>query len=85
MNGITAAKKRSSAMMEQEPTKDAKDEEEGSTPGGRGGAGTYIEGELGAFYLLHYCSWVVKRTACRTPRSIGFNFKARARGILLTI
>src|SRR5258706_256809 len=38
--------------MDQEPAKAAKDEEEGSSPVGRGGAGTYIEGELGAFYLL---------------------------------
>ncbi|MDR6670212.1 hypothetical protein [Rhizobium sp. 1399] len=28
------------------------EEEDGSSPVGRGGAGTYIEGELGAFYLL---------------------------------
>lgn len=28
------------------------DEERGSSPASRGGAGTYIEGELGAFYLL---------------------------------
>lgn len=32
--------------------KTAKDEEDGSSPVGRGGAGTYIEGELGAYYLL---------------------------------
>jgi hypothetical protein len=31
---------------------DAKEEDDGSSPVGRGGAGTYIEGELGAFYLL---------------------------------
>ena len=30
----------------------AKEEDSGSSPVGRGGAGTYIEGELGAFYLL---------------------------------
>ena len=30
----------------------AKGEDGGSSPVGRGGAGTYIEGELGAFYLL---------------------------------
>jgi hypothetical protein len=29
-----------------------KDVEQGSSPASRGGAGTYIEGELGAFYLL---------------------------------
>lgn len=29
-----------------------KDEERGSSPASRGGAGTFIEGELGAFYLL---------------------------------
>ena len=29
-----------------------KDEERGSSPASRGGAGTYIEGELGAFSLL---------------------------------
>jgi hypothetical protein len=28
------------------------DKERGSSPASRGGAGTYIEGELGAFYLL---------------------------------
>lgn len=38
--------------MDQEPTKVPKDEESGSSPVGRGGAGTYIEGELGAYYLL---------------------------------
>ena len=38
--------------MDQEPAKATRDEEEGSSPIGRGGAGTYIEGELGAFYLL---------------------------------
>lgn len=38
--------------MDQEPAKTVKDEEDGSSPVGRGGAGTYIEGELGAFYLL---------------------------------
>jgi hypothetical protein len=32
--------------------KQAKQEDSGSSPVGRGGAGTYIEGELGAFYLL---------------------------------
>jgi len=30
----------------------AKDNSSGSSPAGRGGAGVYIEGELGAFYLL---------------------------------
>jgi hypothetical protein len=38
--------------MDQEPDKAVKDKEQGSSPVGRGGAGTYIEGELGAFYLL---------------------------------
>lgn len=39
--------------MDQEPEQQAKEEEEsGSSPVGRGGAGTYIEGELGAYYLL---------------------------------
>lgn len=31
---------------------DHKDDSQGSSPVGRGGAGVYIEGELGAFYLL---------------------------------
>jgi len=38
--------------MNQEPAKAPKDEDSGSSPVGRGGAGTYIEGELGAYYLL---------------------------------
>lgn len=38
--------------MNQEPAKPPKDEDSGSSPIGRGGAGTYIEGELGAYYLL---------------------------------
>ncbi|MBB4615377.1 AAA family ATPase [Novosphingobium taihuense] len=38
--------------MNQEPAKPPKDESGGSSPVGRGGAGTYIEGELGAYYLL---------------------------------
>ena len=38
--------------MNQEPAKPPKDEDSGSSPVGRGGAGTYIEGELGAYYLL---------------------------------
>jgi len=31
---------------------DKQNQERGSSPAGRGGAGTYIEGELGAYYLL---------------------------------
>jgi hypothetical protein len=46
-----AVKKQSSAM-DQVPAEPAKEEESGSSPVGRGGAGTYIEGELGAYYLL---------------------------------
>lgn len=38
--------------MDQELAKAPKDEDSGSSPVGRGGAGTYIEGELGAYYLL---------------------------------
>lgn len=39
--------------MNQKPEQQARDEEEsGSSPVGRGGSGTYIEGELGAYYLL---------------------------------
>jgi len=38
--------------MDKEPAKAPKDEAGGSSPVGRGGAGTYIEGELGAYYLL---------------------------------
>lgn len=38
--------------MDQVPAEPAKEEEIGSSPVGRGGAGTYIEGELGAYYLL---------------------------------
>ena len=38
--------------MDHPPTDQTKDEDSGSSPVGRGGAGTYIEGELGAFYLL---------------------------------
>jgi hypothetical protein len=38
--------------MNQTPAEAEKEEENGSSPVGRGGAGTYIEGELGAFYLL---------------------------------
>lgn len=34
------------------PKKKARAEESGSSPVGRGGAGTYIEGQLGAYYLL---------------------------------
>jgi len=34
------------------PAESRKEEESGSSPVGRGSAGTYIEGELGAFYLL---------------------------------
>lgn len=30
----------------------ATDDASGSSPAGRGGAGVYVEGELGAFYLL---------------------------------
>lgn len=40
------------STMDQVPTEPAKEEESGSSPVGRGGAGTYIEGELGAYYLL---------------------------------
>ncbi|PDT09643.1 hypothetical protein CO670_31550 [Rhizobium sp. J15] len=38
--------------MDQVAAEVAKNEDGGSSPIGRGGAGTYIEGELGAFYLL---------------------------------
>lgn len=38
--------------MSQNPDKNAKVENSGSSPVGRGGAGTYIEGELGAYYIL---------------------------------
>ena len=38
--------------MSQDPEKKVKAENSGSSPVGRGGAGTYIEGELGAYYLL---------------------------------
>jgi len=38
--------------MDQVPEEPANEEESGSNPVGRGGAGTYIEGELGAYYLL---------------------------------
>lgn len=38
--------------MDQPPAAQEKEEVSGSSPVGRGGAGTYIEGELGAFYLL---------------------------------
>lgn len=38
--------------MDQVPAEQAKEDDSGSSPVGRGGAGTYIEGELGAFYLL---------------------------------
>ncbi|MER8569273.1 hypothetical protein NKH85_26455 [Mesorhizobium sp. M0924] len=40
------------STMDQVPAEPAKEEESGSSPVGRGGAGTYIEGELGAYYLL---------------------------------
>jgi hypothetical protein len=39
-------------MIDQEPAEPAKEDSRGSSPVGRGGAGTYIEGELGAYYLL---------------------------------
>jgi hypothetical protein len=38
--------------MSQSPKKKARAEKSGSSPVGRGGAGTYIEGQLGAYYLL---------------------------------
>lgn len=38
--------------MSQAPKKEAKAEQSGSSPVGRGGAGTYIEGQLGAYYFL---------------------------------
>lgn len=38
--------------MRQTPKKKARAEESGSSPVGRGGTGTYIEGQLGAYYLL---------------------------------
>ncbi|MGO8082293.1 hypothetical protein [Rhizobium leguminosarum] len=38
--------------MDELTADEAKEEDDGSSPVGRGGAGTYIEGELGAFYLL---------------------------------
>lgn len=38
--------------MDQVTAKKTNESEIGSSPVGRGGAGTYIEGELGAFYLL---------------------------------
>lgn len=38
--------------MDRVPVEEPKEEDSGSSPVGRGGAGTYIEGELGAFYLL---------------------------------
>jgi hypothetical protein len=38
--------------MNQDTPKPPKNEVNGSSPVGRGGAGTYIEGELGAYYLL---------------------------------
>lgn len=38
--------------MDQASAEEAKEEDSGSSPVGRGGAGTYIEGELGSFYLL---------------------------------
>ena len=38
--------------MSKTPTKKARVEKSGSSPVGRGGAGTYIEGQLGAYYLL---------------------------------
>lgn len=38
--------------MSENPAKKAKTKNSASSPVGRGGAGTYIEGELGAYYLL---------------------------------
>jgi len=38
--------------MDQKPRERETAEDSGSSPVGRGGAGTYIEGELGAYYLL---------------------------------
>lgn len=51
MGGLRAAERRSSSM-DQVTAGKANEDERGSSPVGRGGAGTYIEGELGAFYLL---------------------------------
>ena len=38
--------------MSQSPEESTSSEQKGSSPVGRGGAGTYIEGQLGAYYLL---------------------------------
>ena len=51
IGGMRAVKRLSSAM-DKVLAEDPKDGGSGSSPVGRGGAGTYIEGELGAFYLL---------------------------------
>ncbi|WP_054132750.1 hypothetical protein [Novosphingobium sp. AAP1] len=42
--------------MDHAPEDQANEMENGSSPVGRGGGGTYIEGELGAFYLLQMLS-----------------------------
>ena len=38
--------------MSQSPEESTSSEQKGSSPAGRGGVGTYIEGQLGAYYLL---------------------------------
>jgi len=38
--------------MSPSPEESTSSEQNSSSPVGRGGAGTYIEGELGAYYLL---------------------------------
>tara|TARA_R110000737_G_scaffold349119_1_gene384542 strand:+ start:141 stop:407 length:267 start_codon:yes stop_codon:yes gene_type:complete len=43
------------------PEEDTSSEQKGASPVERGGAGTYIEGELGAYYLLQMLAGSVAR------------------------
>lgn len=47
--------------MSPSPAENTSSEQKGSSPVGRGGAGTYIEGELGAYYLLQMLAGSVAR------------------------
>ncbi|MBB4124290.1 AAA family ATPase [Martelella radicis] len=47
--------------MSPSPKESTSSEQTGSSPVGRGGAGTYIEGELGAYYLLQMLAGSVAR------------------------
>lgn len=59
------------------------DSEKGSSPASRGGAGVYIEGELGAFYLLTLLAGT-ERVGFPEPSWPGSGFRTSIKGMRWT-